>query len=445
MVIVNEAGRIVLLNEQAETLFGYQRQELLDRPVEILMPEAVGALHGSHRGAFVRDPRRRPMGGNRDLWARHKDGHAFNVEISLSPLETSEGLLISSAIRDVTARKAAEELAARLAAVVESSDDAIFSKTPEGIIQTWNRAAERVFGYRANEIIGRSALQLVPDELHGEDVMLLDRLRRGEKVESYETRRRRQDSTTFDVALTISSVADKRGGIIAVSTIARDVTDRKTADRRIRASLEEKETMLREIHHRVKNNLAVISSLFYLDSTYPHDPESRRSLQEARDRVLSMAMVHETLYRSADFAHLDFGVYVKRLLGHLLRSHGTRAGVLTRTQVDEITMTLDTAMPCALVINELVTNCLKHAFPDHGSGEVHIAVQRDNCRCTLRVADTGVGVPATLDPTTTRSLGLRLVRSLAAQLEGEFTIRNTNPGTEATLSFPMEGGVVHIQ
>jgi two-component sensor histidine kinase len=247
------------------------------------------------------------------------------------------------------------------------------------------------------------------------------------------------------VALTISSVADRRGGIIAVSTIARDVTDRKTADRRIRASLEEKDTMLREIHHRVKNNLAVISSLFYLDSTYPHGRESLRSLREARDRVLSMAMVHETLYRSADFARLDFGVYVKRLLGHLLRSHGTTGSILTRTQVDEITMTLDTAMPCALVLNELVSNCLKHAFPDNGSGQINVAVQREDDRCILRVADTGVGVPPTLDPTTTRSLGLRLVRSLAAQLDGEFTIRNTYPGSEARLSFPLEGGAVHIQ
>src|SRR4029453_7041157 len=150
----------------------------------------------------------------------------------------------------------------------------------------------------------------------------------------------------------------------------------------------EKETLLREIHHRVKNNLAVISSLFYLESTQAKEAETVQLFQEARDRVMSMAMVHDTLYRSTDFAQLDFGAYIETLLAHLLRSHATVTGkVEVRTQVDDVTMNLDTAVPCALVVNELVTNCLKHAFPGTHTGEIRVELRRVNGSFVLRVAD----------------------------------------------------------
>jgi two-component sensor histidine kinase len=230
---------------------------------------------------------------------------------------------------------------------------------------------------------------------------------------------------------------DAAGHPVRAAGITIDVTERKEAEQALRASLEEKETLLREIHHRVKNNLAVISSLFYLESTHAREPETSRLLQEARDRVLSMAMVHETLYRSTESARLDFGAYLDTLLAHLLRSYASEtARVAMRTEVDAVTMNLDTAVPCALIVNELVTNCLKHAFPDPPVGEIRVGMRRVNGRLVLSVTDTGVGIPPHVDPMTTRTLGLRIVRSLTAQLGGEFSIQPGHPGSQAILSFP---------
>jgi two-component sensor histidine kinase len=216
----------------------------------------------------------------------------------------------------------------------------------------------------------------------------------------------------------------------------RDTTERKQAERKLRASLEEKETLLREVHHRVKNNLAVISSMFYLESTYTKDHQTVLLLREAQDRVRSMAMVHENLYQSGNLTAVNFGEYAKTVLDSLLRTYLLEStGVTSRTRIDEILLSVELAIPCGLILNELVTNSLKHAFPERRRGELYIGLHQENGRCVLRVADSGVGIPEDLDARKTHSVGLRLVRSLTKQLEGEFSIRRMSPGTVAELCF----------
>jgi diguanylate cyclase (GGDEF)-like protein/PAS domain S-box-containing protein len=235
MVIVDTAGKIVLVNSQAESLFGYVRQELLGQPIEILLPERFRSSHAGQREGFLVAPRVRAMGSSLELYACRKDGSEFAVEVSLSPLQTEEGLLVCSAIRDVTERKKSEEAVARLAAIVESATDAIIGKDLEGVIRSWNPAAERMFAYKAAEVIGKNIGILIPPQQEEEERRIMVQVRRGERVEPYETVRRRKDGVLVDVWLTASPVKESHGVVMGAAMIARDLTERKALERKLEA------------------------------------------------------------------------------------------------------------------------------------------------------------------------------------------------------------------
>ncbi len=228
-VVVDEKGVIVRANAQAEELFGYQRCELIGQPVETLMPERARAGHVGLRSRFAADPHARLMGSGLELLGRRKDGSEFPADISLKPLRTDSGVLVLSAIRDVSERKRLEGLAAHLAAVVGSSADAIVGKTVDGVIVSWNPGAEQLYGYLAAEAIGQSIAFLLPDGHDDELPALLKRLASGEYVQGFETVRRRRDGVIVDVSLTLSPILDPAGRVIGVSTVARDITEQKRA------------------------------------------------------------------------------------------------------------------------------------------------------------------------------------------------------------------------
>jgi len=231
MVIVDDNGTIKLVNAQTETLFGYPRKELLGRPVDLLVPERFRAHHRLHRGGYAATNRQvRPMGAGLELHGLRKDGSEFPVEISLSPLETADGLLVSAAVRDVSERKAAEARINELAALVESSQDAILAKTLDGRITYWNTAAQRLYGYTAEEAIGRHVSMLAPPERRDEINLLLEELREGAKIEHFETLRLTSTGVMLDVDVTLWPTRDTRGTVIGACAIVRDISDRKRAE-----------------------------------------------------------------------------------------------------------------------------------------------------------------------------------------------------------------------
>ncbi|MFI1046333.1 PAS domain S-box protein [Streptomyces griseoruber] len=239
MVIVDDRGAIRLVNAQTEALFGYGREELLGHPVELLIPDRFRDQHTGHRGAYTANRQVRPMGAGLELHGLRKDGTEFPVEISLSPLETADGLLVSAAVRDVSDRKAAEARINELAALVESSQDAILAKTLDGYITYWNAAAQRLYGYTAEEVIGRHVSLLAPQELRGEVRSLLKRLRHGEKVEHFETLRLTSTGTLLDVDVTLWPTRDTHGKVVGACAIVRDISDRKRAEAELTALLEQ--------------------------------------------------------------------------------------------------------------------------------------------------------------------------------------------------------------
>lgn len=242
-VMIDRQGRIVLVNSRAESLFQYSRQEMLGQPVERLIPERFREAHPGQREGFFANPQLRAMGAGRDLFALRRDGVEVPVEIGLNPIETPDGPCVLASIVDITERKRIEEVRSRLAGLVEWSDDAIIGKTLDGVITSWNAGAQRVFGYAADEMVGQSILRLIPPELHDEERSILARLRKGERIHHFETRRRRKDGTLIDVSLTISPIRDGSGRIVGISKVARDITRRKQAEAEIRqlnASLEQR-------------------------------------------------------------------------------------------------------------------------------------------------------------------------------------------------------------
>jgi len=215
-----------------------------------------------------------------------------------------------------------------------------------------------------------------------------------------------------------------------------EITERKRVEEQLRESLAEKEILLKEIHHRIKNNLQVVSTLLELQSYSLADEQSRRFFQDSQDRIRSMAMIHEKLYQENDLFFIDFGEYLDDLANKLFDSYvSERDRISLSLEVEDVVVGVDDAIPCGLIVNELVSNALKHAFPDGRKGEITVCFRADADSCiVLMVADNGIGLPADLDISATETLGLQLVTILTRQLRGSIQLEREQ-GTEFTIKF----------
>lgn len=216
-----------------------------------------------------------------------------------------------------------------------------------------------------------------------------------------------------------------------------DIHDRKAAEAQLRTSLDQKELLLKEVHHRVKNNLQVIAGMFYLQAQYIDDPDVLSILTDSQNRIESMALIHEKLYQSKNFAKVDLSTYIEDLSNHLFASYNLNPrNISLRQNVKDANLPLDAAIPCGLLVNELVSNALKHAFPDNRKGEILIQLlKNDRDELELVVRDNGIGLPQEFNIESHNSLGLRLVKNLARQLKGKLEIYNEN-GAVFSLTFP---------
>lgn len=435
LVIVNRRGLIVHVNSRTESLFGYDRSELLERPVEILVPERFREAHPGERERFFDAPSTRAMGAGRDLFGLCKDGREVPVEIGLNPILTEDEPLVLASIIDITARKRAEE---HFRLVVEAAPSAMLMVDESGAITLVNGQTEELFGHRRSELLGRPVEMLVPERFRGLHATDREAFFRSPATRAMGAGRDlfglHKDGREVPIEIGLNPIRTESGTFVLASII--DISERLHAARRLMDSLREKEVLLKEIHHRVKNNLAVIGSLFYLQSTTTQDERTLRTLQDCQDRVRSMALVHERLYLSEDLTGVDFAEYVNELAKHLLQSHAVESGaVRLRVDCEDVALSIDRAIPCGLILTELISNALKHAFPGGRAGEVCVSLRRSEGELVLGVADDGVGLPPDHETRRTpHSLGMRLVESLSRQIDAEIRYSRGDPGTEARLT-----------
>ena len=355
--------------------------------------------------------------------------------------DAGEPRYMAGACVDITERKRAEqalqESEERFRLFVNNVHDyALFQMDTEGRIATWNSGAERVLGYTAEEIIGQPSRRIFVAEDIAAGVPEREMQVAATLGRSMDERwHLRKDGTRFWCNGVMTVMRDDAEKLRGFAKVMRDETARRTADQQLKNSLKEKEALLKEIHHRVKNNLQVITSLLSLQSGAVEDQNIREMFDEACNRVRSIGDIHELLYRSPDLAHVDFNTYLHQLAQNLLSFYRVDPNRIRLDISSNVDLPLSQAIPCGLIVNELLTNSLKHGFPEPKSGDIRVFLNCERDECVLEIADNGVGFPQQFKLGQTSSLGLQLVSVLARQLGGDLRLETT-AGARVRIVFP---------
>jgi PAS domain S-box-containing protein len=434
-------GTILTWNPAAESIYGYTENEVVGNSVSILIPP-YNADEISLILAWIKSGERVT---HYETLRRRKDRSIVNISLSVSPIKNDAGEVIgaSSIARDITTSKKMElelqESEEKFREVFNNANDAIFLHpiTPDGVpgkfIEVNDVACQRL-GYAREELLEMSPMDIDNQETRNEIPQRMAQIIM-DGSGTFEAVNLTNDG--MEIPVEVSAHLFNLRGEKMVLSILRDMTLRKESEAKLRQSLHEKELLLKEIHHRVKNNLMVISSLLNLQSKYIKDKAALEVFRESQHRARSMALIHTMLYQSTDLKCINFGDYIAKLTSELFRTYITRDNIDLNLDVGEVLLDINTSIPLGLIVNELVSNSLKHAFPNGEKGEVTVRFHKVNDHYTFQVADTGIGFPAELDYRKTNSLGMRLVNTLTDQLDGEIEL-DTTLGTTFTINFTEE-------
>ena len=345
--------------------------------------------------------------------------------------------LLNLAEKEIESRKFAEKLAHEkeiyYKAIFENTGTSIIIIDEDMTISKVNSEVERLTGYSKEEIEGRKkwtdfAVDKELDRIKGYYELRKDPDKRPRE---YETKGLDKQGNIKDLLVTVVNIPDTEKQLASLI----DITKRKNAENLIKSSLNEKNILLQEIHHRVKNNMQIISSLLNLQTKYVNDDEAVNILKESQNRVRSMAMIHEKLYQSKDLSHINFVDYIQSLVSNLFHSYNIdKTSIKPIFKVENLSLNIDTAVPCGLIISELISNSLKYAFPEGMKGEILISLKFIDNEYELIIRDNGIGMPTDIDLNNLKTLGLLLVTSLTEQIDGQITI-NRNHGTEFIIKF----------
>jgi len=298
-------------------------------------------------------------------------------------------------------------------------------------IRRVNSAALAELGFAEEELVGKPVEVLLAPE----DAGLADHFTRETAGEGHERVLRTKDGGRVPVYCSVAPLRDASGRAQGFVCVALNLAQRKAAEEQLRASLAEKELLLREVHHRVKNNLQVISSLLSLQTQEAADPRVAELFQESQGRIRSMALIHEQLYRSGMLAQVDFAEYLEQLTTQLAGTFDAAGqSIRLKLSAEPIPLPLDLAIPCGMIVNELVSNAMKHAFPQGEGGEIEVRFRREQDQYVLLVCDDGIGVPPASGSEKPETLGMRVVEALVRQLGGAYQTERQQ-GTAFTVRF----------
>lgn len=441
-------GTILSWNRSAERMFGYRPEEIIGRPGSLMTPddradEIPHILERIKKGERI---------DHYETIRKRKDGGLITISLTVSPIKDSEGTIIaaSSIARDITSESRNSDIRNFLASIVDSSDDAILSKDLNGIILSWNLGAQRLYGYSPEEIVGHHVSILAPPDLPDDIPNIMERLNKGERIDHYETTRVTKDGRKLSISLTVSPILDTHGRVIAASAIARDITARKHDELEkarlvveLEKSLAQKNILLQEVYHRVKNNLQVISSLLNLRSKYAmKNPEQASvAFRESIERIRAISLVHEKLYQAPDLEKLDFVAYLRALIDQVVHAYAINKKVELKISGEAFEVGLGTAISLGLILNELVTNSLKHAFALKHEGTIEIRCTGTSDALHIEYCDDGAGLPPDVDFETADSFGFRIVKLLIKQLQGSIAVSGVNRTTFHMTILKPQGGL----
>lgn len=428
-------GRILLANPTLIRMLGYDGFEEL----AACNLEKDGFEPGYPRKMFLeRIEREGEIRGLEAAW-RKKDGSFIQVRESARAIKDEAGKIIyfEGTVEDITERKEAElKLAAQrelFQTVLDSAEDIIFIMDKAYRVLLFNRAAETYFGISSEEVVGKHFGDFYPADLWPAARERFDKVFRGETIR--EDVHLEFSGRKMILSVTEVPLRNEAGEVYGLCSIAREISRRVELERELESSLREKEALLREIHHRVKNNMQIISSLLNLQAYHVQNPELTSILKDCQNRIRSMAMIHEHLYKSTNLARIDFADYLSRLLLHLYNVHRqSREKIELETELQPVEMEIGTAIPLGLLASELISNSFKHAFPGGRTGRVRIilhSVPPSGFR--LEISDNGVGLPDDFSFEQTRTFGMQLVVLLKDQLGARLEV-DRKSGTRFIIS-----------
>ncbi len=440
---IDLSGKYIQANLQMCNILGYTEKEMIAKTIyDVSFEEDIESLAKSMKELVSGEIKNITTERNH----KRKDGSTVYCNLTRSIITNAGGEpeYIVSICEDITERKKTQkkinDQAAKINAIFDSSSHLIWSVDRNISLTSFNRnysdALFNLYGKTPQipENKKEPKIKFAPEEYHDFWNKKYEEAFRG-IPQQFETRQYDKNNKLVVREIFLNPIYKDEGIIEEISGIAHDITEKKLAEEQMKESLQEKEVLLKEVHHRVKNNLQVISSIMNLQSSYIKDKYALEMLRELQNRIKSMSFIHESLYQTTAFASVKFSEYIVTLTKNLIHSYRIYSGLIElHHDVKEVFLNLDTSIPCGLIVNELVSNALKYAFPDGKKGAVWVRLNEINNTVTLTVSDNGIGLPEKLDFRNTESLGLQLVTSLVEQINGEILCEN-KIGTKFTVTF----------
>lgn len=450
--VINESEYIIDVNKSAIEKYQLIKEEIIGKTIKVLSDEKQNNF--SALKEYIAEGWKKQQ-QKFDWWGKTKNGEIFPMEIILRHGSYfGKNVLIANA-RDISERlnyeNSLRESEERYKTLASSAPVGIFQTDKFGKIDFINQKLKEISGVKNEKEFGKEWIGMIhPDDKgKNEAGKPLSRNEINPKPFEYRIINKNKETkwikaqftwlyagddeiaglvgTIEDITANKKAEEEKLRAEIAEATasfLENEIAERKISESKLKETLSEREMLLKEVHHRVKNNLQVISSILNLQSSYVKDQYTLSMLKECRDRIKSMSFIHESLYQTKNFSHVDFGDYLKSLCSNLLYSYSVSGRVTLNYDIDNIFLTLDTAIPTGLIVNELVSNSLKYAFPDNQKGNIFVSLKRPKGgHNVLMVEDDGVGMPSNVNYKETDSLGLQLVVTLSDQIDGELVLK----------------------
>ncbi len=450
IVLVDEEGTIIEWNRGQERITGLSRAEVLGRPVwEVMFQVAANEHDNPALYERIKAGVLKILETGQSEWldrleervVRRPDGARRVIQIAVFPIKTDKGFMAGAISRDIPEQKQAEDALRKseekYRALFETAKDAIFLSDETGNFVDVNQAACESLGYSREELLRLSNREIDADPTGYEAFLKVRDTLAKEAI--FEVNQQRKDGTLLHVEITGKFF--KIDGELLSLAIARDITERKAAEERIKRSLREKDVLMHEIHHRVKNNLQVVSSLLSMQARTTRNKEAIDVLSKSQSRINAMAIIHTQLYESGDLSELNMKEFIGTLSEQLFRSYQVNDTKIARiVHVTDRKFPISVGVHVGLIINELLSNALQHAFGEGDEGKIEVGLTAtDNGRVNLRVSDDGAGLPPGFDINTTKTLGLRLVKILTEdQLQGRLEVINDG-GATFNMEFDIRG------